>query len=112
MAYALDDGKDRGDSVTLNGRFVPAGTSYDARLKVYPETGGPFEIKPARGWFGNLKEEGFEALQRVNSALSSMTFDFRVERYEKQLRDRGAFHMCSDLGPSTSAPATIEKSQT
>lgn len=73
--------------------FVPAGTSYDARLKVYLETGDSFGIKPARGWFGNLKEEGFEALQRVNSALSFMTFNFRVERYEKQLRDRGAFHM-------------------
>ena len=73
--------------------FVPAGKSYDAKLTIFPEKGQSFEIKPSKGWFGGLKEAAFTELQRVNAALSFMTFNARVERYEAEIQKDGMFRM-------------------
>lgn len=73
--------------------FVPAGKSFDAKLTVFPKFGNEFEIKPKKGWFGGLKEAAFSELQRVNAAISFMTFNYRVEAYEKQLKDSNLFRM-------------------
>jgi len=73
--------------------FIPTGKSYDAKLTVSTITGHVFEIKPAKSWLGKLKAPAFRELQNVNSALSFMTFNFRVQIYETQLRDSNFFRM-------------------
>lgn len=46
-----------------------------------------------KGWFGGLKEAAFGELQRVNAALSFMTFNYRAETYEEQLKESNLFRM-------------------
>lgn len=83
-----------GAVVTKNSvNFVPAGKSFDAKLAVFPKFGNEFDIKPVKGWFGGLKEAAFGELQRVNAALSFMTFNYRAETYEEQLKESNLFRM-------------------
>lgn len=73
--------------------FIPAGKSFDAKLTIFPKSGKEFQIKPTKGWFGKLKESAFSELQKVNAALSFMTFNHRVEGYETQLKQSNFFRM-------------------
>ena len=85
---------DFGASVTKHRvNLVPAGTTYEAKLTVSIANGQPFEIKPKKGFFGGLKEAGFNELQRVNAALSYMSFNYRLELYENDLAKTGMFKM-------------------
>ena len=73
--------------------FVPAGTSYEAKLTIQTESEKSFEIKPKKRFFGGLKEEAFKELQRVSAALSFLSFNFRLARYENNIESYGLFRM-------------------
>lgn len=75
---------------SVNG--IPTGKSYTAWLKIHT-TFETLTIVPQIGWFGQMKERAFQALQRAHAVFAATTFTPRVERYERQVAERGFFEL-------------------
>lgn len=74
---------------SING--IPTGKSYQASLYVYLNTGEGVAITGDGGLLGGLGKKGFEGLASVAEVLSELTFAYRVERYEKAVREKKFF---------------------
>lgn len=75
-------------SHSLNG--IPTGKSYEAALSINLDR-EILRIEPKKGWFGKLKVDGMQALQRANAILSQVTFNYRIVPYEDQFEKAGFF---------------------
>jgi len=72
--------------------FIPAGTSYDAYLKVHLANGRTVRIGQEWSlWRGDSQRVRMEAVWRAKEILSEMSFANRVEPLEKSVAQRGFF---------------------
>jgi DnaJ like chaperone protein len=93
VSYAYDRVKALEFTATITQNRVngiPTGKTYTARLKVHTAS-ETLAIVPRTGWFGQLNERAFQALQHAHTVFATTTFTARVERYERQVEQRGFF---------------------
>ncbi len=69
--------------------FVPAGTSYETYLCLYLADGFKLTINKESSLFGIKEKERAEAIMRASGIFHEITFTHRMERYEKQISDKG-----------------------
>ena len=68
--------------------LVPTGTTYSADLYLHLGGGARLRINQERKFLGAKKKQRYEAVIRAASMLMSITFDQRVELYERQLEKK------------------------
>jgi len=69
--------------------LVPTGTSYDTHLKLKMSDGVSFTVDQENSIFGMKEKEKAEAIMRASGIFHELTFTSRMERYEKQLSNKG-----------------------
>ena len=74
---------------SING--IPIGKSYDATLRLTISNDRNLDIKPTAGFFGRMNKKGMSALQHAYAVFSHVSFNYRIARYEKQLKSKGYF---------------------
>jgi DnaJ like chaperone protein len=68
--------------------FLPTGTTYSAELFLHLAGGTRLKVEQERVFLGTNKKQRYEAVIRAASMLMSITFDQRVESYERQLEQK------------------------
>ncbi len=68
--------------------FFPTGTSFSADLYLYLKGGTKLQIEQEHVFLGTKKKQRYEAVIRAASMFMGITFDRRVEAYEKQFEQK------------------------
>lgn len=68
--------------------FVPTGTTYEVDLFLNLKDGTRLQIKPENTFLGSYKKQRYEAVLRAASMLMNVTFNHRLEAYERHLEDK------------------------
>ncbi|MCB9981167.1 MAG: TerB family tellurite resistance protein [Rhodospirillales bacterium] len=69
--------------------FVPTGTSYETYLCLHLADGFKLTIDQESSFLGIKEKEKAEAIMRASGIFHEITFTNRMERYEKQLNEKG-----------------------
>ena len=69
--------------------FVPAGTSYDASLLLHLRSGYQLHVKQERAFLKRKGKERSEAVMRAAGIFMGITFNQRIEAYERQMEEKG-----------------------
>lgn len=69
--------------------FVPVGTSYDASLFLHFSSGLRLHIKQERVFLNRKQKERSEAVMRVAGIFMDITFNQRINAYERQMKEKG-----------------------
>ena len=69
--------------------FVPAGTSYDASLFLHLRSGLRLHIKQERAFWNRKEKERSEAVMRAAGIFMDITFNQRIDTYERQMEEKG-----------------------
>jgi DnaJ like chaperone protein len=68
--------------------FVPTGTSYEVNCQLIFDDGKKLKITPQKSLFGNRSKERHEAVMKAASIFMNITFNQRIEKYERALKSR------------------------
>lgn len=69
--------------------FVPTGTTYETYLCLHLADGIKLRIDQEKSFLGIKEKEKAEAIMRASAIFHEITFTHRMERYEKQLNEKG-----------------------
>lgn len=69
--------------------LVPTGTSYETYLCLHLADGFKLTIDQEGSFFGIKEKDKAEAIMRASAIFHEITFTHRMERYEKQLAEKG-----------------------
>ncbi len=69
--------------------FVPAGTRYSANLFLHLSDGRRLLINQERVFLNRKEKERSEAVMRAAGIFMDITFNRRIEAYERQMKEKG-----------------------
>lgn len=69
--------------------FVPTGTTYETYLCLHLADGIKLRIDQEKSFLGIKEKEKAEAVMRASAIFHEISFTHRMERYEKQLNEKG-----------------------
>lgn len=69
--------------------FIPTGTSYEATLFLELGDGRRLHIKQERPFFNRKEKHRSEAVMRAAGIFLNVTFDRRIETYERHMEEKG-----------------------
>jgi DnaJ like chaperone protein len=69
--------------------FIPAGTSYSSNLFLHLSDGRRLHIKQERVFLNRREKEHSEAVMRAAGIFMDITFNQRIEAYERQIEKKG-----------------------
>lgn len=71
--------------------FIPIGSTFSSSLCLILDQGNKVNIRQEYGYRAKTQKSNMDAVCRAAEILSQVTFNQRVERYERELADKGFF---------------------